>query len=527
MKRGPLPEETAPGLFQALSLLLVAGRERSVATLLERGISPLSDSTIIDLLRARGDAGQLAQSGVFFEWLDRQPALRRDVLHDAVWDAIDEAAQGSIIDPGLAGRLMQQRPPSLPSRPDTAAVDLCYVLAMSLPQDSSGYAQRSHSLIPAWTAHGLHIHCLTIPGFPWHRGKAGERGGDQVGSVSYDRCGDETHAIPSDLASVRASASELANRLMLVRPKAVMAASDFGAALPALLAARWLGLPFIYDVRGFWEHSRAAGDPRWGSSAEFGRSVAIETFVASQADLVLTLNEPMRSELVRRGVRQERVALAPNAADPHRFVPRPRNAALAAQLGIGPSEIVIGYIGSFSRYEGLDDLIMAAAKLAERSSSFRVLIVGSDHQAGSPEVARLRAMVEEHGLSGRVTLPGRVPAETVSDWYSLIDIAPIPRKSCTVTQLVSPLKPLEAMAMGKVVVVPDLPALTDIVSHDRTGIVYGSRQPDGLANALGSLLDDPDQLKGLGQHARDWVVQERNWQTCTQASADAIRALIG
>jgi glycosyltransferase involved in cell wall biosynthesis len=404
--------------------------------------------------------------------------------------------------------------------------DLAYILALSLPQDTTGYAMRTQSLVLAMKQQGVNIHCLTRPGFPWNRGFEGPPGQEIVGTITYHRSGDAGHRIPNDLASFCTAERELVTKLKKLRPKMVMAASNHGTAIPAFFAARRLGLPFVYDVRGFWELSRALREPEWGKSDAFVIACELETLVTSEADLVLTLTSSMQRELERRGVDGRRIRIVPNAADPDQFIPRPRSAKLAQKLGIPQNVPVIGYVGSFNFYEGLNDLVAAVTLLAKRGHDFRMLLIGSDSHPHIPIADSLRRQAEQNGIGSRLILPGQIAAEEVAEWYSLIDIAPIPRKEVAVTQLVSPIKPLEAMAMGKAVVVSDLAPLAEIVRHGSTGLTYPAGRNDALAQALELLLQDSDLRKRLGLAARAWVVNNRTWHVVASSISLACNELI-
>ena len=183
----------------------------------------------------------------------------------------------------------------------------------------------------------------------------------------------------------------------------------------------------------------------------------------------------MRDELVRRGVDPATITLLPNSCDPERFTPRGRDAALAARLGIPASVPVIGYIGTFVQYEGLEDLVAACAMLHGRGRDFRLMLIGNENVSGTekgPITAEIERIAAEAGLSDRLIMPGRVPHEEVAAYYSLIDIAPFPRKPQPVTEMVSPMKPLEALAMEKAVVVSSVAALTEMIADEETGLVF-------------------------------------------------------
>jgi glycosyltransferase involved in cell wall biosynthesis len=222
--------------------------------------------------------------------------------------------------------------------------------------------------------------------------------------------------------------------------------------------------------------------------------------------------------VLARGVPADKISIAFNSVDPTRFAPRAPNRALADKLGLPDAVPVIGYVGSFVDYEGLDDLITATAGLKQAGRDFRLLLVGD-----GAEFEAIRAQVQSLALDDKVILTGRVPHEEVEDYYSLVDIAPFPRKPWRVCELVSPLKPFEAMALEKVVVVSSTRALKEIVDHERTGLVFEKGNVDSLREVLDLLIRQPEKRVNLGKTAREWIVRERSWDVAGQAVAKCYR----
>jgi glycosyltransferase involved in cell wall biosynthesis len=300
-------------------------------------------------------------------------------------------------------------------------------------------------------------------------------------------------------------------------------------ALPVLIAARRLGLPFVYEVRGFWEVTRQSREPGFESTSAYRLYERMETGAAKHADHVFTLTGPMRDELVRRGVDPWTISLLPNSCDPERFTPRDRDVALAARLGIPASAPVIGYIGTFVQYEGLDDLVAACVLLRRRGRDFRLMLIGNENVSGTdkgPITAEIERIAAETGLTDRLIMPGRVPHEEVAAYYSLIDIAPFPRKPQPVTEMVSPMKPLEALAMEKAVVVSSVAALVEMIAHEETGLVFAKGDIASLADVLDRLIGDPGLRARLGRNGRDWVVRRRTWTEMGRRARSTLDALV-
>ncbi len=375
-------------------------------------------------------------------------------------------------------------------------------LYTSLPHQSNGYAIRSHCLLEALVKSGRYkVRPVTRPGFPQEAPAEDET---RVGPVCYQRLGGPSdRQMPLD-RYITAAADRMERLLEQQRPAVVHAASDYRIGLPALLAARRLGIAFVYEIRGFWEVTRASLEPGWQHTESFALQSSLETFVASRADRVVAITGQIRQELIRRGVAGDLIEVIPNCVDPNAFKPGRGDPGLARSLPL-PGAPTVGYVGSIVAYEGLDLLLQALAILKKRSVRFNLLIVGD-----GPALEDLVGLARDLGLEENILAPGRVAPAMVSAYYSLIDIAPFPRKALPVCELVSPLKPLEAMAMEKAVIVSDVAALRDLVKDGETGLVFKKDDAHDLARALELLTGDRSLCRRLGTQARRWVLGQRS-----------------
>ena len=463
------------------------------------------------------------------------------LLHDAaLFDrAADAAARlrqqlGATISPKDAAFLARIQESASLLRDASAARSRCdfvprpevvlNILAFSLPYTSVGYATRSHGLALGIQHAGWRILPYTRPGFPgdFKKELAGKSlpSTDTVDGVTYHRLLEISRNDMSEEAYLRACADAWETIILRERPSVVHAASNYVTALPALIAAKKTGVPFVYEVRGFWEVTRSSRDESFMHTAKYRHMALFEKLVCEQADRVITITTPMKEELVRRGLPEDKIAIAFNSVDVERFVPIPRDEELARRLGIPEGCPVIGYIGSLVDYEGLDDLIMAVAALKREGLPFRLLLVGD-----GAVFEDLRHQVDELDLADVVIMPGRVPHEEVESWYSLVDIAPFPRKPWEVCELVSPLKPFEAMSQQKAVVVSSTRALREIVRHGENGMIFEKGNADSLRDVLRELLADADMRARLGRNARDWVTRERTWNHAGQVCVETYRQL--
>lgn len=395
---------------------------------------------------------------------------------------------------------------------------ILYVASSSRPYHTTGYTTRTHHLLESLKAQGWAVHCVTRPGYPADRPDSRNLDAaalNFIDGVPYERLpGQHRREVPYDQYLLQAAdvQEQTARRL---RPALIHAASNYEAALPALIAARRLGLPFCYEVRGLWEFTAASKKAGWEQTERFALDRMLETHAASHADKVFTLTRALASELVRRGVAEERIALLPNAVNLEFFKPLESDQALARQLGLGPDTFVCGYVGSVVKYEGLDDLIAAMPALLRRVPDSRLVVVGD-----GDELANLREQAERLGVSARVTFTGRVAHAEVTRYFSLFSAIALPRKPYTVCKLVSPLKPFEAMAMRVPLVVSDVDALGEIFEHGETALLHKAGDADSLAEAMIRLAESPALRQRLADNAFAQVSRCSQWSQVIRPLGD-------
>jgi glycosyltransferase involved in cell wall biosynthesis len=283
------------------------------------------------------------------------------------------------------------------------------------------------------------------------------------------------------------------------RVSVIHAASNHVNALPALLAAKRLGIPFHYEMRGLWELTRISRMPEYEGSQGFRQGLELEGLVARHADRLFVISEQLGSYARRTwGVPPaERLALLPNCIDPTRFT-------LGASTGVEPN--TIGYAGSLISYEGLDTLVEAVDALGKRGVEVRVDIVGEGEARG-----QLEEQVRRLGLSDRIRFAGRVPPESVREILGRCALVCLPRKPFKVCEIVPPIKLVEALAMGKPVIVPDLPVFRDELGDSPAGWFFRAGDAADLARVIETALADRVTLAAVGERAREYATTQRCW----------------
>jgi glycosyltransferase involved in cell wall biosynthesis len=438
--------------------------------------------------------------------LDGAPGLRARRLRQTL------AAEQSILLPPQGDSMImassgQIRPTSGHDHEATPG-RILHLVNDALPTTSAGYTIRTHEIVLAQKAAGLDPHVVTRCGFPVTQGTLDGRRLVTLDGIPYHRL--LPWRMPGRKDKAAALGLELATRLTeQIQPSVLHAASNYANATIALAIGKSRALPVVYEVRGFWEDtwlSRHPDSEKKARSELYRRSRDLETRCMLAADLVVTLGEAMRDEIVARGVPAEKVLIVPNAVSEEFLQPLPDAGALRKELGIAPNEHVIGEVSSLVPHEGIGTLLKATRLLKDRGLAVRVLIVGD-----GPERAALQRQAAELGLGEAAIFTGRVPAAKVREFHALLDVFVVPRTPDRVCQLVTPLKPVEAMASGLCVVTSDVKALAEIIKPDVTGALTIPQDPVALADSLELLVCSPDIRRKLGDNAREWAARDRTW----------------
>lgn len=388
-------------------------------------------------------------------------------------------------------------------------VKVLHVLEQSIP-DTGGYTIRARAIVDFQRRSGLEPVVVTSPIFP---AKDPSVTLEHYDGVRYYR----TNHIRAPGSSKSKLASYATRSLMVARyrravldivkherPDVLHAHSSYTNAYAAMPAARRFGLPLVYEVRTLWGESAVVEDGLQPSSWKHWLGWQLELRAMRHADLVVPIARGIRDQLIRRGINADRLEVVPNGVDTSRFVPGPRDDARAHAAGLG-GHFVIGFIGSVRRLEGLATLLEAFALCRSQRAKVGLVIVGD-----GAERKALEAQASRLGLSG-VLFTGNVPHAEVASWYSIMDVMVYPRIRAVINEHVTPLKPLEAMALGKVCVASNVGGLMELIRNDETGVIFRSDDAGDLASTLMQLMDDPARRERLRQAALEFVRSERDW----------------
>ena len=383
---------------------------------------------------------------------------------------------------------------------------ILHVMDMSHPM-IKGYAIRARYLCEAQLQLGHEVTVLTAP--------SQEEGRDEestLNGVAYCR----SHCTPFEqrLSRIggrqpvygRAVARRIAQLTTDNEFDLVHGHTPFTLAFPALHYAKARGLPFVYEKRNLWEESARARGKLAGRWPFASVSRAFDRRISRRADAVCTITEALKRHTLRMGVPADRVVVVGNGVDIDAFRPQDPPEDLRRRFR-GSGTIVLGFVGQFFRFEGIPLLVESFARLVDQYPDARLALVGYGE-----DQERIEAAVAEHRTEDKCILTGRVPHEQVRDHYAAMDILVYPRLQSTLTEMISPLKPLEPMAMAKPVVASDVGGLRELVATGETGYCFEAGSVESLCATLRQFLDGSVNTEKLGQNARDYVVKNRQWK---------------
>ncbi|HYE37944.1 TIGR04063 family PEP-CTERM/XrtA system glycosyltransferase [Methylocaldum sp.] len=307
-------------------------------------------------------------------------------------------------------------------------------------------------------------------------------------------------------AVVDGLAKRLGDVVEEVKPDILHAHSPALNGLAALRVAQWYSLPVVYECRAFWEDAAVDHGTSREGGPRYRATRALETYVFRGAHAITTICEGLRQDIIQRGIPDDKITVIPNAVDVNRFqfggMP---DQDLREELSL-TGKTVLGFIGSFYAYEGLPLLLEAMPEMLQKKPELRLLLVG-----GGPQESHLMEIAKKLRVEDRILFVGRVPHDKVQRYYDQVDIFVYPRYSIRLTELVTPLKPLEAMAQGRLVVASDVGGHKELIKNRETGWLFKAGDVPDLAHKILDILDHPETWSAVKEAGRRFVEQQRNW----------------
>ncbi|MCB1842287.1 MAG: glycosyltransferase, exosortase A system-associated [Halioglobus sp.] len=383
-----------------------------------------------------------------------------------------------------------------------------HVLDHSIPLHS-GYTFRSRSILREQRSMGWQTAQITSP--KHNQGKQ-QPETEEVDGLLFYRCTKpsgvaERLPLLGQLSVISTLEKRLAEVARLEEPDVIHAHSPALNGVAAVRVGRALGIPVVYEVRGFWEDAAVSHGTSREGGLRYRLTRAMETWVLKRADAVTCICNGIHGDLLERGIAADKITIVPNAVDAGRFQPvGKRDADLVQKYGLQGRKVV-AFIGSFYEYEGLDLLVDAMPALLAARPELTLLLVGGGQVADA-----LKARVAELGIGGSVIMTGRVPHDEVEAYYSVTDVLVYPRKSMRITELVTPLKPLEAMAQKSLFLASDVGGHRELIRDGVTGTLFHADDKDDLVRKLLELFADESRWSAMREAGRSFVERERTWR---------------
>lgn len=387
----------------------------------------------------------------------------------------------------------------------------------SLPLQD-GYSSRSWAILQQQKKRGWHVFPVTGP-----RQKSTEAGDEVVNGLKFYRTEDSPSLwgrlpMVKQFWSIWLMYRRLCQLVPSLKPDVLHAHSPALNGVAAIFAGRKFSLPVVYETRAFWEDAAVDQGTSTENGLRYKLTRALENYVFKRAARVTTICEGLKRDIEARQLSPAPVTVIPNAVEYERFSKEiPRDELLAAQYGF-KSGNTLGFIGSFYDYEGLDLLIEAMPRLLANNPDIKLLLVG-----GGVQETALREHAIQLGLEKQVIFTGKVPFAEVERYYSVVDVLIYPRKSLRLTELVTPLKPLEAMAQRKVFIASDVGGHRELVRDGVTGMLFKADDVSSLVSAIQDLLASPERQTHLRENGLVFVRDERNWRNSVERYVEVYR----
>jgi PEP-CTERM/exosortase A-associated glycosyltransferase len=404
-----------------------------------------------------------------------------------------------------------------------------HILHRSVP-GTHGYAIRSREIVINQRRKGLEPLVVTSPSQS-PLGSLDREHSESIEGIRYFRTSSDILPATREVhdTSPLRSAFRVAQNVSLLttalrvarkyRPAVVHGHSPFTCGIVAALTGRIAGIPSIYEMRGIWEDSHTVRHGLADTSVRYRTVRTLENLALRSVDVCFAICEALKAEVMDRGIPADKIVVVPNGVDVERFAPCPPDPELVTKLGLD-GKITMGYVGSFFSYEGLDVLLEAMIRLAAQYPHLRLLMVGDGECAPS-----LKERTSEAGITDRVLFTGRIPHMEITSYYRLFDFMVLPRREARETRLVTPLKPLEIMAMAKPLICSDIGGHREIVENRVNGVMFRSEDPADLAATCSNFIGNPGFRQDLGERGREWVRTNRDWSVLIDRYIEVYREL--
>lgn len=407
-------------------------------------------------------------------------------------------------------------------------IRVIYLVNSIVSMNICGYTIRTHELVKSLQKREIDV--VVLNKLYMTRGGMKEKDG-----VKYARLGTEKKirmykdAIMNSKEYIREYAKELEKYCEHYKPDIIHACSNYINPLVGSIVGKKLGIPCIYEVRGFWDLTRLAYDPEWETTDSFEEYGKAEEMCYKKSDHIFALNGQIKREIesLLANEHTNKITVIKNAVNIEKWRPKRRNEGLRRKLRLTEIELVIGYIGSIVEYEGIEVLVKAVTELKNKCKKCKLLIIGGGNTTNAKQtMIELKELIARLRMGRYISLVGQVDYIDIKQYYSVIDVICIPRRGERVCELVTPIKIFEAMSMEKAVIVSDVQPLQEIITHGETGLIFKKGNSNDLAKKIMRIYEDKTLMKELGAEARKYVKKNNNWKDITKKIYRVYKELI-
>jgi glycosyltransferase involved in cell wall biosynthesis len=243
----------------------------------------------------------------------------------------------------------------------------------------------------------------------------------------------------------------------------------------------------------------------------------IEKRLLRWADCLTVVSAAIKDTLVRIGIDEEKIHVVHNGVDLRKFDCHSEPDRVIKEYDL-EGKFVVGFVGSFARYHGVEMLVRLAKSLRQRCGNIVFLLVGRNFHGPEDPMA----VILKEGLSEAFTFTGEVPHATIPPLIAAMDIGLIPDSNT----YGSPMKLFEYMAMRKAVVAVDVPPIREVIKHGQTGILFERGNIGQAEEWIEKLIVDEELRYKLGRQAYLQVVRSHTWARNAERIVQIATAMI-
>jgi glycosyltransferase involved in cell wall biosynthesis len=390
-----------------------------------------------------------------------------------------------------------------------------YMVSSTMPIKTNGYTVRTHNILKNLTKKGINVVCVNRPIISRHK---------KIEHIIHDNI---KYIIPyvnnvkkPEIDNIFTKEYTTAYWDIIKKIcrdyefDIVHACSNYVNPLVGYKLSRKNNIPLIYEVRGLWHLSKLSNNPKWKNSDAFKKYLALENAVMDVSDHIFVISPEVGEELNVDNKYNDKISIAPNCVDTRFLKPLKKDLVLFNKYN-KEKFFLIGYVGSVVNYEGIEYLVKSIKYLKDLDKKCKLIIVGKGTTIACKKTYQLLIdLVSDLDVKDRVIFTGDIPYEDIRSYYSIIDLICLPRKGCQVCELVTPLKPFEAMSMGKPLLASNVNPLLRIIDHKSTGLIHEKDDVGDIVDKIIMIMDDKNLLNHLKKNSRKWVIENRKWDVC-------------